>query len=181
MDRYRHPEHRQPNASSLENLEYDLDDANSQLRALLEYTNTTIASPLSPHSNSHTPQHDQADESRRVKRRKLDSERPGSSFKGFRYGRFGQVESGPLKMEIDTCDGGMYADDENNPPESILKVDGSVYVCYSRSRLQIPQLTHGRYCTKRDFCNIVLRHQGATVFSLSELVIRAPGPRFSSP
>lgn len=128
MDRYRNPEHRQPNPTSFENLEYDLDDANSQLRALLEYTNTTITSPLSPQSHSHTPQHDQADDTRRVKRRKLDSERPGSSFKGFRYGRFGQVESGPLKMEIDTCDGGMYADDENNPPESILKVDDSVYV-----------------------------------------------------
>ncbi|CAN8097427.1 unnamed protein product [Discula destructiva] len=116
-----------------------------------------------PYSHPHTPQHDQGEDTRRTKRRKLDLERSGSSFKSFRYGRFGEVEPGQLNMEIETCDGGMYADDENNPPESILKVDDTVY------------------CTKRDSCNIVLRHQDATVFSLSELVIRAPGPRFSSP
>lgn len=165
MDRYR-PDQRNTNLSnpsSFEDLEYDLDDANSQLRALLEYTTPTISSPLSPSANIHTPHHEQTEDSRRVKRRKLDSERPGSSFQGFRYGWFGQVMPGQLKMEIETCDGGIFADDENNPPESILKPDESVY------------------CTKRDSCNIVLRHQGATVFTLSELVIRAPGPSFSAP
>lgn len=157
-DRFSNP----PNPSTFEGLEYDLDDANTQLRALLAY-DPTISSPLSPPANAHTPHHDQTEDSRRVKRRKLDSERPGSNFKGFRYGRFGQVEQGQLKMEIETCDGGIFADDENNPPESILKNDESVY------------------CTKKDSCNIVLRHQGATVFTLSELVIRAPGPSFSAP
>lgn len=152
-----------PTSSTFEGLEYDLEDANSQLRALLDYTTPTISSPLSPPTNTHTSHHAQTEDSRRVKRRRLDSERPGSGFKGFRYGRFGQVEQGQLKMEIETCDGGIFADDENNPPESILKNDESVY------------------CTKKDSCNIVLRHQGATVFTLSELVIRAPGPSFSAP
>lgn len=164
LSRYRPPEQqRLSNPTSFEDLEYNLDDANSQLRALLEYTSTTITSPLSPPSNSHTPQHEQADDGRRVKRRKLDSERSGSSFKGFRYGRFGQIEPGQLKMEIDSCDGGVYADDASNPPENILMNNDSVY------------------CSKKDSCNIVLRHQGATVFTLTELVIRAPGPKFSRP
>lgn len=164
LERYRndHRDAGQLNAASFEDSEYDLEDANSQLRALLEYTTPTISSPLSPPANTHTPHHDHTEDSRRVKRRKLD-ERPGASFKGFRYGRFGQVLPGQLKMEIETCDGGVFADDENNPPESILEYDDSVY------------------CTKRDCCNIVLRHQGATVFTLSELVIRAPGPSFSAP
>lgn len=166
MERYRSSEHRASNLSnpsSFEDLEYDLDDANSQLRALLEYTNPTISSPLNASSNTRMSQHDQAEDSRRVKRRKLDTERVGSGSKGFRYGISGQVEPGQLRMEIESCDGGIFADDENNPPESILKLDDSVY------------------CTKRDSCNIVLMHQGATVFTLSELVIRAPGRRYSSP
>lgn len=66
-------------------------------------------------------------------------------------------------MEIESCDGGMYADSNINPPESILKTDNSVY------------------CTKRNRCNIVLKHQGATVFTLTELVIRAPSANYSSP
>lgn len=127
-----------PRPANFEDIESDLDDAtNSQLRALLEYTNTT-GSPLSPDYgyNSRTPQHDQDDDTRRAKRRKVDLERSGSSVKSFRYGRFGEVEPGQLKMEIDTCDGGMYADDENNPPESILKVDDTVYAFHgSSSRL----------------------------------------------
>ncbi|KAI3399076.1 hypothetical protein diail_7876 [Diaporthe ilicicola] len=122
-----------------------------------------MSSPLSPTSHSHTPYPEQAEDSRRVKRRKLDSERSGSSFKGFRYGRFGQIEPGQLKMEIESCDGGMYADSNINPPESILKSDQSVY------------------CTKRNRCNVVLKHQGATVFTLTELVIRAPSANYSSP
>ncbi|KAH8782832.1 hypothetical protein F5883DRAFT_599246 [Diaporthe sp. PMI_573] len=157
-------ENRTSNPGSFEDLEYDLDDANSQLRALLEYTNTAMMSnPMSPTSHSHTPYPEHAEDSRRVKRRKLDFERTGSSFKGFRYGRYGQVEPGQLKMEIESCDGGMYADSNVNPPESILKRDQSVY------------------CTKRNRCNVVLKHQGATVFTLTELVIRAPSANYSSP
>ncbi|ROV99020.1 hypothetical protein VSDG_03677 [Cytospora chrysosperma] len=163
QERYRTSDYRPPNPASFEDLEEDLDDANSQLRALLDYTNATIMSPLNPSSNSHAAQHDQAEDSRRVKRRKLDSERSGSSSKSFLYGRFGQIEPGQLRMEIESCDGGIYADERVNPPENILKNDSSVY------------------CTKRNRCNIVLRHQGATSFTLKELVIRAPAHGFSSP
>lgn len=162
-ERYRTSDHRPPNPTSFEDLEEDLDDANSQLRALLDYTNATIMSPINTSSNSHTTQYDHAEDSRRVKRRKLDSERNGSGSKGFRYGRFGQIEPGQLKMEIKSCDGGIYADERSNPPENILKDDDSVY------------------CTKGNRCNIILRHQGATNFTLQEIVIRAPAHGFSSP
>lgn len=117
--------------------------------------------------SSSTHSQDQAEDSRRVKRRKLDSsDRLASSFKGFRYGHYGQVEPGPLTMEIVSCDGGMYT--EGSGPssyaaENILKNDNSVY------------------CTKGSRCNIVLKHQGATVFSLKELIIKAPGSNYSSP
>ncbi|ROW12126.1 hypothetical protein VMCG_00543 [Cytospora schulzeri] len=125
-ERYRTSDYRPPNPASFEALEEDLVDANSQLRALLDYTSATIMSPLSPSSNPHTAQNNQAEDSRRVKRRKLDSERTGSSSKGFRYGRFGQIEPGQLRMEIESCDGGIYADEKVNPPENILKNDDSV-------------------------------------------------------
>lgn len=162
-ERYRTSDNRPPNPTSFEDLEEDLDDANSQLRALLDYTNATIMSPISTSSNSHTTQHDFVEDGCRVKRRKLNSERAGSGSKGFRYGRFGQIEPGQLKMEIESCDGGIYADERINPPENILKNDDSVY------------------CTKRNRCNIVLKHQGATNFTLQEIVISAPASGFSSP
>lgn len=113
-------------SASLEDLEYDLDQQNSQLQALLEFPAPSISSPFSPSTHMRTPQHDQTDDSRRAKRRRLDSERPGSNFKGFRYGKYGQIEPGQLRMEIESCDGGIFGDDDNNPPESILKNDDSV-------------------------------------------------------
>ncbi|KAH6890507.1 hypothetical protein B0T10DRAFT_321521 [Thelonectria olida] len=99
---------------------------------------------------------EQPDTNRRHKRRKLDSDRLVPSFQGFRYGKYGQVEPGPLQMEIVSCDGGMFSNESSYSAENVLHDDLSVY------------------CTKGNRCNIVLRHQGATVFSLQELVIKAP-------
>lgn len=59
-------------------------------------------------------------------------------------------------MEIVSCDGGMFSNELSYAAENILKNDTSVY------------------CTKGNRCNIVLRHQGGTVFTLQELVIKAP-------
>ena len=107
--------------------------------------------------------HETDEDSRRSKRRKLAPDRAAWSFKGFSYGQYGQVEPGQLTMEIVSCDGGLYSDEHSYPPENILKNDVSVY------------------CTKSNRCNIVLKHQGGTVFSLKELVIKAPGTKFSCP
>jgi hypothetical protein len=93
----------------------------------------------------------------------VDSDRVVPSFAGFSYGKYGQVEPGTLTMEIVNCDGGLFLDDVNYAPDNILKEDQSVY------------------CTKGPRCNIILRHQGATVFNLTELVIRAPGASYSAP
>ena len=147
----------------------NLDDANSHLRALLELNNhDTMIPPLSPplmssSTPTHPHTHDHAEDSRRIKRRKLDSDRLVSNFKGFRYGRYGQVESGQLTMEIVSCDGGIFSEGSSYAAENILKDDNTVY------------------CTKGNRCNIILRHQGATSFSLKELVIKGPVSNYSSP
>ncbi len=154
--------------SDLADLDRNLESANSHLQALLDYT---IENPSQPYMSTLSPppaQPEHAEENRRIKRRKLDSDKVSPNFKGFRYGKFGQVEAGQLKMEIASCDGGLYSsglvtDATSYAVENILKNDSSV--C----------------CTKGNRCNIVLRHQGATVFSLKELVIKAPGFDYSSP
>lgn len=147
--------HRRPN---LDELDQTLDEANSQLRTLLDMTNhinlmtPILRTTLSPTIRSH----DFPDDNVRSKRRKIDSNRLVPSFKGFRYGKYGQVEPGQLQMEIVSCDGGMFSNESSYAAENILKDDNSVY------------------CTKGNRCNIVLRHQGATVFTLEELIIKAP-------
>ena len=133
----------------------------SSLRSLLDDPIPTLSSPtLEAQEYSGEAEHN-----RRVKRRKLDTDKTDSEFRGFKYGKYGQVEPGQLKMEIVSCDGGMY---DEHPPgnyaaENILKNDGTVY------------------CTKSNRCNLVLRHQGATVFSLKELIIKAPHSGYTAP
>lgn len=148
----------------------DLADANSHHRALLDMAASDLAGPPSPPLGStlSRAQDSPPEESRRTKRRKLDSDQLGPRFDGFRYGRLGQVEEGQLKMEIASCDGGIYADTvfpdgRSYKAENILKHDESVY------------------CTKGNRCNIILQHQGATTFTLTELVIKAPSANFSAP
>ncbi|KAI1094521.1 hypothetical protein F5B19DRAFT_444931 [Rostrohypoxylon terebratum] len=142
-------------------------ETNSQLEALLEFTNSSshtyselaFSSPPPP-----PPPQDPTEDNRRAKRRKLDSDRLVSGFQGFRYGKYGQVEPGQLTMELVSCDGGIYSDDGHRyAAENILKNDQTVY------------------CTEGPRCNIILRHQGATVFTLKELVIKAPRSNFTAP
>ncbi|KAI1375895.1 hypothetical protein F4677DRAFT_421170 [Hypoxylon crocopeplum] len=142
------------------------EDTNSQLRALLDFTNAPghPYSDLAFSSPPPPPPQDPAEDNRRVKRRKLDSDRLSSGFQGFRYGKYGQVEPGQLTMELVSCDGGIYSDDGMKyAAENILKNDQTVY------------------CTEGPRCNVILRHQGATVFTLKELIIKAPRSNFTSP
>ncbi|KAK8041908.1 hypothetical protein PG993_006431 [Apiospora rasikravindrae] len=144
------------------------EDPGTQLRALLDFTNAPGLQsyseiPLLSDFGGLQPS-ESTDEGRRAKRRKLDSDRLATGFKGFRYGKFGQVEPGTLTMEMVSCDGGIYSDEgQSYAAENILKNDPTVY------------------CTKGPRCNIVLRHQGATAFTLKELVIRAPRSNYTSP
>jgi hypothetical protein len=138
-----------------------LEAASSSLRSLLDEPIPSLSSPtLEAQECSGEVEHN-----RRVKRRKLDTDRLDTNFFGFKYGKYGQVEPGKLKMEIVSCDGGIF--DEHKPgnyaAENVLKNDGTVY------------------CTKSNRCNLVLRHQGATAFSLKELIIKAPHSGYTAP
>ncbi|KAK7745632.1 hypothetical protein SLS62_009740 [Diatrype stigma] len=145
--------------------ERELADVDTELRALWDFTNAS-PDPYSELSFPSPPLQTQgnAEESRRIKRRKLDSDRLSTGFNGFRYGKYGQIEPGQLTMEIVSCDGGIFADDgQKHAAENILKPDASVY------------------CTSGPTCNIVLRHQGATAFTLKKLVIKAPKANYTAP
>ena len=136
-----------------------LEAASSTLRALLD-------DPIpSSHSTTQLPDYySEAEHNRRAKRRKLDTNTLDSGFQGFNYGKYGQVEPGTLKMEIVSCDGGIYQEHGGDySAENVLRSDNTVY------------------CTKSNRCNLVLRHQGATVFSLKELVIKAPHSGYTAP
>lgn len=149
----------------LDELDQSLDEANAQLRSLLDMTNHVhLMAPLLPSTLSPTIRpHDFPDDNVRNKRRKIDSSRLVPSFRGFRYGKYGQIEPGRLRLEIVSCDGGMFSNESSHVAENILKNDTSVY------------------CTKGNRCNIVLRHQGASVFALEELIIKAPAMNYSHP
>lgn len=144
--------------TNLEDLDRHLEEANSHLRALLDLQHHPSLTPplMPPNFSPPLRPSDLPDSNRRHKRRKLDSDRLAPAFRGFRYGKYGQVEQGDLKMEIVSCDGGMFSNESSYAAENILKDDNSVY------------------CTKGNRCNIVLRHQGGSVFTLQELVIKAP-------
>ncbi|CZR54637.1 uncharacterized protein PAC_04521 [Phialocephala subalpina] len=134
-----------------------LEQASSNLRALLDDPVPHISSPTLEPEYGHEAE-------RRVKRRKLDSDKLDTGFKGFSYGRYGQVEPGKLTMEIVSCDGGIFQEQAGNySAENVLRNDSTVY------------------CTKSNRCNLVLRHQGATVFSLKELIIKAPHSGYTAP
>ena len=103
----------------------------------------------------------------RAKRRKLDSDTLNGNFKPFSYGYRGQAVAGPLMMEMVSCDGGLMTTPPGTIrdywPENILRNDRTVY------------------CTKVSKCNIVLRHQNETTFTLRKIIIKAPESGFTSP
>ncbi|RDW78800.1 uncharacterized protein DSM5745_05652 [Aspergillus mulundensis] len=108
--------------------------------------------------------HDHEMDQSRVKRRKLDSDDNREGLQSLKYGQYGQVVPGALKMELASCDGGTYPPVcETSGPENILSNDSSVY------------------CTKSDRCNLILKHRGETPFCLKKLVIKAPKSGYDAP
>ncbi|KAG9247048.1 hypothetical protein BJ878DRAFT_494475 [Calycina marina] len=146
-----------------------LEEASSISRALLDDPAPTTPSParldvIVPSSSHQAREYSsEADHNRSAKRRKLNTEKLDTGFTGFSYGKYGQVEPGPLKMEIVSCDGGIYQEHGDYSAANVLKSDSTVY------------------CTKSNRCNLVLRHQGSTVFNLKELVIKAPHSGYTAP
>jgi hypothetical protein len=102
-----------------------------------------------------------------AKRRRLTSAAQAPSYRT--YGYYGQVEPGKLELEIEYCDGGIYAEEGPVAASSrwaasnVLKDDSSVY------------------CTKGNRCNLILKHQGGTPFDLTELTIKGPRENFTDP
>jgi hypothetical protein len=86
-------------------------------------------------------------------------------FPGFNYGYEGQVVPGLLKMEIVGCDGGEFLPTSSISyrAENVLKDDKSVY------------------CTKSPRCNLMLRHQGESLFHLDSIVIKTPELDYTAP
>ncbi len=107
-----------------------------------------------------------------TKRRKIDNGTSISGFPGFSYGHYGQVEPGKLKMEIESCDGGTYSLDWYGDGS----VDSSAY-----SAANVLKNDDSVYCTKGNRCNLILRHQGATPFCLTELIIKGPPRHYTDP
>ena len=105
---------------------------------------------------------------RRSKRRKLDSD-PLDAHPSFSYGYHGQVAPGRLKMVMSSCDGGQVVEPDElhpqkyYPPDNVLRNDKSVY------------------CSKKDKCNILLKHWGETPFTVTKVIIKAPDLGFNSP
>ena len=104
---------------------------------------------------------------RRSKRRKLESELSPPPRKSIKYGYYGQVEPGRLKLEIISCDGGEHRDPRH--PSTYL---GSLNV-----------LRHDKsvYCSESPSTSIVLRHADDTPFCLEKLHIVGPEHGFTAP
>ena len=124
-------------------------------------------SPIDPEPQTTSPPDLGGSARRRNKRRRLDrSPEPQQIRKPIRYGYYGQVEAGRLKMELVSCDGGQHKDPrspEDLGPQNILRHDKSVY------------------CSERSCVNIVMRHADDTPFCLEKLHIVAPENGFTSP
>ena len=142
-----------------------LNEASSNLSSLLDQPITRIGS-LDTSAREYSGETEV--NGRGAKRRKLDAD-PLSigHLKGFSYGYRGQVVSGPLKLEIFFCDGGLHTEAARHGREywleNVLRNDKSVY------------------CTDNNNCNLILRHMGETTFCLKKLVIKAPETGFTAP
>ena len=142
-----------------------LNEASSNLSSLLDQPIPRIGSPdMSAREYSGEAEVNR----RRAKRRKLDADPLSTGhLRGFTYGYRGSVVSGPLKMEIVSCDGGLHTEAARHGrdywPENVLRNDKSVY------------------CTDDNKCNLILRHMGETTFCLKKLVIKAPERGFTAP
>ncbi|KAK0826849.1 hypothetical protein LTR73_006184 [Friedmanniomyces endolithicus] len=102
-----------------------------------------------------------------AKRRRLDVDPAPLTIAPIRYGHFGQVEPGRLKMDFISCDGGEHVD-PGHPSlylgvKNILQHDKSVY------------------CSVRRSCNILLKHADDTPFCLEKLHIVGPEHGFTAP
>jgi hypothetical protein len=115
----------------------------------------------SPAAESQDEPADEEYRRRRQKRRKVEYEVSPTPPSPIKYGHYGQVEPGRLKLKIISCDGGEHRDPRH--PSTYL---GSLNL-----------LRHDKsvYCSDRPTSGIVLRHADDTPFCLEKLQYIAPG------
>ena len=104
---------------------------------------------------------------RSAKRRRLNADSPSPAKKPHKYGYYGQVETGRLRLEIISNDGGERKD-PGNPgiflgADNMLKMDKSVF------------------CSERTSAGILLRHSDDTAFCVERLHIAGPEHGFTAP
>ncbi|KAK4569736.1 hypothetical protein LTR86_002704 [Recurvomyces mirabilis] len=115
-----------------------------------------------------TPEISDSAQGRRSKRRKLDGEDGAVTLTPpIKYGHFGQVEAGTLKLDLISCDGGEHVDPRS--PGLYLGVKN------------VLQHNKSVYCSERPTANIILKHADDTVFDLEKLHIVAPEHGFTAP
>jgi len=107
----------------------------------------------------------------RRKRRRLDRQNLRREYPNFKYGHYGQVVPGKLKMQLVSSDGGILG----HPTDRTFSND-ALFGAQNALRDD-----HTVYCTKSQSCNMVLSHQGETTFCLEKLVIMAPMDGFTDP
>ena len=84
-----------------------------------------------------------------------------------KYGWEGQVESGPLRLYINHCDGG------------VLNARSAGYVNYSAENVLRNDLSV--YCSKLSTCNLLFGHHADTIFHLDKLIVQAPTMGYNAP
>lgn len=149
-----------------------LSQINADLRSMLD---EPITDPMPPPYVPFSAPEDFAslnEEQGRRKRRKTDGISGSGAHVHEEYGYKGQVVPGKLRMQLVSCDGGIMEDTSS----SLLGDRKSLYC--AANILEDDQTV---YCTSSPRCNIVLRHDGETTFTLERLVIKAPKSGFTDP
>ncbi len=120
-----------------------------------DLTDTSLPMPLIDHSRR-----------RRPKRRRLEADTL-ATIPPIKYGRFGQVEPGRLRLDLVSCDGGEHMDNRHPTlylgPKNLLRHDKTVY------------------CSSNSSSNVVLRHADDSPFTLEKLHIVGPEHGFTAP
>ncbi|KAK5716840.1 hypothetical protein LTR17_016291 [Elasticomyces elasticus] len=102
------------------------------------------------------------------KRRRIDADEATQKLAPIKYGHYGQVEPGRLRLALVSCDGGEHPD-----PRS-----PSVYL----GAKNILEHNKSVYCSSRPSSNIILRHADEqTPFVLEKLHIVGPEHGFTAP
>ncbi|EMC96877.1 hypothetical protein BAUCODRAFT_147078 [Baudoinia panamericana UAMH 10762] len=104
---------------------------------------------------------------RRSKRRRLDTEPLPAPRIPIKYGHYGQVEPGRLRLELVSYDGGEHSDSRN--PGLYL---GAKNVLHHNKSV---------YCSERPSSSIVLGHADHTPFCLEKLHVVGPEHGFTAP